>query len=103
MRGGLTFREGHYICEAICETGLLVALDMMVIPHGYPPQGLYKSLLQEVNPSLADEASVTQTVAVGCSLVRCALGERIPVCSSTVSNLRWNRGDASVISISLQL
>ena len=30
VRGGRTFREGHYICEAIHETGLLVALDMMV-------------------------------------------------------------------------
>ncbi|PLW14954.1 hypothetical protein PCANC_17048 [Puccinia coronata f. sp. avenae] len=26
VRGGLTFREGHYICEAIYETGCLVAL-----------------------------------------------------------------------------
>ncbi|KAF8226791.1 arginase [Tricholoma matsutake] len=57
VRGGLSFREGHYICEAISETGLLVALDLM-----------------EVNPSLADYDSVQQTVAVGCSLVRSALG-----------------------------
>lgn len=27
VRGGLTFREGHYICEAIYETGALVGLD----------------------------------------------------------------------------
>jgi len=60
VRGGLTFREGHYICEALWETGLLVALDLM-----------------EVNPSLADAASVKQTVAVGCSLVRSALGETL--------------------------
>ncbi|KAH0830725.1 Ureohydrolase [Lanmaoa asiatica] len=60
VRGGLTFREGHYICEAIHETGLLVALDLM-----------------EVNPSLADPESVRQTVAVGCSLVRSALGETL--------------------------
>lgn len=32
VRGGLTFREGHYICEAIAETGLLVSLDIMVRP-----------------------------------------------------------------------
>jgi hypothetical protein len=37
-------------------------------------------VLQEVNPSLADESSVQQTVAVGCSLVRSALGE----CSGTL-------------------
>ncbi|OBZ69110.1 Arginase [Grifola frondosa] len=29
VRGGLTFREGHYICESIHETGCLVALDIM--------------------------------------------------------------------------
>ncbi|KAG2077863.1 Ureohydrolase [Suillus decipiens] len=56
VRGGLTFREGHYICEAIHETGLLVALDLM-----------------EVKPTLADAGSVHQTVTVGCSLVRSAL------------------------------
>ncbi|EGN95637.1 hypothetical protein SERLA73DRAFT_142465 [Serpula lacrymans var. lacrymans S7.3] len=60
VRGGLTFREGHYICEAIHETGLLVALDLM-----------------EVNPSIDDAESVCQTVAVGCSLVRSALGETL--------------------------
>ncbi|KAG9292683.1 hypothetical protein G9A89_008270 [Geosiphon pyriformis] len=60
VRGGLTFREGHYICEAINETGLLVAVDLM-----------------EVNPALADEVSVFETVTIGCSLVRCALGETL--------------------------
>jgi len=60
VRGGLTFREGHYICEAIHETGLLVALDIM-----------------EVNPSLEDAVAIQQTVTVGCSLVRCALGETL--------------------------
>ncbi|RXW22337.1 hypothetical protein EST38_g3540 [Candolleomyces aberdarensis] len=60
VRGGLTFREGHYICEAVYETGLLVALDLM-----------------EVNPSLKDPVDVEQTVAVGCSLLRSALGETL--------------------------
>ncbi|TFL07287.1 arginase [Pterulicium gracile] len=60
VRGGLTFREGHYVCEAIYETGLMIGLDIM-----------------EVNPSVSDTASVTQTVAVGCSLTRAALGETL--------------------------
>jgi len=60
VRGGLTFREGHYICEAIWETGCLVALDVV-----------------EVNPSLEDDVSVAQTIKVGCSLVRSALGETL--------------------------
>ncbi|KAJ3188055.1 Arginase, catabolizes arginine to ornithine and urea [Irineochytrium annulatum] len=45
VRGGLTFREGHYICEAMHQTGQLVAVDIM-----------------EVNPMLGDEAARAQTV-----------------------------------------
>ncbi|WVN86157.1 arginase [Cryptococcus depauperatus CBS 7841] len=60
VRGGLTFREGHYITEAVAETGCLVALDIM-----------------EVNPSLLDSSSVEMTVAAGCSLARAALGESL--------------------------
>jgi arginase len=60
VRGGLTFREGHYICEAIAETGLLVAMDLM-----------------EVNPTLGDEAQHLQTIQIGCSLIRSSLGETL--------------------------
>ncbi|KAI9594415.1 arginase [Syncephalis fuscata] len=60
VRGGLTFREGHYICEEIAATGQLVAMDMV-----------------EVNPSLGDMKALEQTVKIGCSLVRCALGETL--------------------------
>ncbi|ORY29673.1 hypothetical protein BCR39DRAFT_531605 [Naematelia encephala] len=60
VRGGLTFREGHYITEAVAETGCLVALDIM-----------------EVNPSLLDARSAENTVAVGLSLARAALGETL--------------------------
>jgi arginase len=37
------------------------------------------SASQEVNPSLAGEVSGNQTVAVGCSLVRAALGQRLVI------------------------
>lgn len=61
VRGGLTLREGDYICECVHETGSLVAVDLV-----------------EVNPRLAkDEAGVNETVRAGCSLVRCALGESL--------------------------
>lgn len=33
--------------------------------------------VQEVNPTLADEVSAEQTIAVGCSLARAALGETL--------------------------
>ncbi|TYJ59212.1 arginase [Cryptococcus floricola] len=60
VRGGLSFREGHYITEVVAETGCLVAVDIM-----------------EVNPSLLDPKSVEMTVAAGCSLARAALGESL--------------------------
>ncbi|KXS17132.1 arginase [Gonapodya prolifera JEL478] len=60
VRGGLTFREGHYICEALHETGLLVAMDLM-----------------EVNPLIGDQGGLLQTVSIGCGLVRSALGETL--------------------------
>ncbi|KAK8854562.1 arginase [Kwoniella newhampshirensis] len=60
VRGGLSFREGHYITEAVAETGNLVAVDIM-----------------EVNPTLLDPRSVEKTVAAGCSLARASLGETL--------------------------
>ncbi|KAK7941638.1 arginase [Apiospora aurea] len=62
VRGGLTLREGDYICECVHETGSLVAVDLV-----------------EVNPSLSAETGTGahETVRAGCSLVRCALGESL--------------------------
>lgn len=62
VRGGLTLREGDYICECVHETGSLVAVDLV-----------------EVNPSLApaNDLGAHETVRAGCSLVRCALGESL--------------------------
>ncbi|KAK4222404.1 arginase-like protein [Podospora fimiseda] len=55
VRGGLTLREGDYICECVHETGSLVAVDLV-----------------EVNPSLAppNDIGAHETVRAGCSLVR---------------------------------
>ena len=60
VRGGLTFREGHFITEAVAESGCLVALDIM-----------------EVNPIIGDHSASASTVQVGLSLTRCALGETL--------------------------
>eukprot|EP00126_Sphaerothecum_destruens_P006227 Sdes_comp19275_c0_seq2m10284 len=60
VHGGLTFREGHYICEALAETGLLAGLDIV-----------------EVNPSIGSKQDVAATVSVACSLVRSSLGETL--------------------------
>jgi len=62
VRGGLTLREGDFICESIHETGSLVAIDLV-----------------EVNPQLAPDSDfgAHETVRAGCSLIRCALGETL--------------------------
>ncbi|KAI0390572.1 arginase [Xylariaceae sp. FL0594] len=62
VRGGLTLREGDFICESVHLTGSLVAVDLV-----------------EVNPSLSTdrEAEASETIRAGCSLVRCALGESL--------------------------
>lgn len=63
VRGGLTLREGDYICESVHQTGSLVAVDLV-----------------EVNPRLApgeNDLGAHETVRAGCSIVRCALGESL--------------------------
>ena len=59
VRGGLTLREGDFICEAVAETGQCVGVDLV-----------------EVNPSLV-EGGVGDTVRAGISLIRCALGDTL--------------------------
>ncbi|KAG2412189.1 arginase [Aspergillus terreus] len=59
VRGGLTLREGDFICECVHETGNLVAMDLV-----------------EVNPSL-EEKGASETIRTGCSLVRSALGDTL--------------------------
>ena len=59
VRGGLTLREGDFICECVHETGSLVAMDLV-----------------EVNPKL-EEQGMEETVRAGVSLVRCALGDTL--------------------------
>jgi arginase len=66
VRGGLTFREGHYICEAIHETGCVVAVDIMEVAIPEP----------DIFPDI-DEAQIFATVTVGLSLIRCCLGETL--------------------------
>lgn len=61
VRGGLTFREGLFICERVAETGNLVALDVV-----------------EVNPSLGvNEMHIIDTVTAGIAVAKCSLGETL--------------------------
>lgn len=93
VRGGLTFREGHYICERVWETGCLAALDreyfeialyqllsdsfLLTLTSSFLFSPSINVTVMEVNPSLMQERDAEQTVAVGCSLIRAAMGETL--------------------------
>ena len=61
VRGGLTFREGTYICEYVHSTARLVSMELV-----------------EVNPALGKtQADVELTVSSGISMIRSALGDTL--------------------------
>lgn len=60
VRGGLTWREAHYVAEAAAETNLLCGLDMV-----------------EVNPTLSPGSGAQLTVDMALLLIASALGNRI--------------------------
>eukprot|EP00602_Paraphysomonas_sp_CaronLab_P010999 CAMPEP_0185020966 /NCGR_PEP_ID=MMETSP1103-20130426/3615_1 /TAXON_ID=36769 /ORGANISM="Paraphysomonas bandaiensis, Strain Caron Lab Isolate" /LENGTH=295 /DNA_ID=CAMNT_0027552199 /DNA_START=156 /DNA_END=1043 /DNA_ORIENTATION=- len=60
VRGGLTFREGNYICETLYETGRLKSMEMV-----------------EVNPMLNNQADAKQTAEMAIILIRAAMGRTI--------------------------
>ncbi|CEG42480.1 arginase [Plasmopara halstedii] len=60
VRGGLTWREAHYVAEAVAETNLMVGLDMV-----------------EVNPTLSPGDGAQITVDMALLLISSALGNRI--------------------------
>jgi len=60
VRGGLTFREAHYVCEAVWATRALGSMDIV-----------------EVNDTLTDPARAQETVDLAASLVASACGDVI--------------------------
>lgn len=60
VEGGLTFREGRYICEEVARTGKLVHVDMV-----------------EVNPDISDETGVCSTVHVGVEMIKAVFGKTL--------------------------
>lgn len=64
VRGGLSYREAHYVAESIAETGMLGSVDMV-----------------EVNPQLTESETSSnendETVDLGLALVADLLGNRM--------------------------
>jgi arginase len=60
VRGGLTFREGNYVCEALYATGKLRSMELV-----------------EVNPSLHSDMDSKQTIEMAMTLLASTMGQTI--------------------------
>jgi arginase len=65
VRGGLNYREAHFIAESLAETGALVGMDLVEI----------NPRLGYIDPALRSETNLT--VEIGLELIGSALGKRI--------------------------
>jgi arginase len=65
VRGGLSYREAHFVAESVAETGALVGMDLVEI----------NPRLGYVDPAHREERNVT--IEVGLELIASALGKRI--------------------------
>lgn len=60
VTGGLTYREGNYICEALSESGRLTSMEIV-----------------EVDPQLHESIDPSRTIDVALTLIGSAMGQRI--------------------------
>lgn len=60
VRGGLTYREAHYVAEAAASSGLLASADLV-----------------ELNPTLADGSGARETIELGLRILTSLMGKSI--------------------------
>ena len=60
VRGGLTFREAHYVAESTAASGNLASAEIV-----------------ELNPSLVDESGASETIDLGLQIVTSLMGKSI--------------------------
>jgi arginase len=60
VRGGLTFREAHFVAERVYKTGMLSSADLV-----------------ELNPSLSDDKGGKDTVDLGKQIITSFMGKAI--------------------------
>ena len=60
VRGGLTFREGVFLCESLAETGRMTSMELV-----------------EVNPSLHTDINPKRTIEMGLALIGSTIGQTI--------------------------
>jgi len=69
VRGGLSFREGNYIAEALAETGRLASMDMVEVNHALGERS------KAAGSAVSREGEMTTEMAL--VLIASALGSRI--------------------------
>jgi arginase len=60
VRGGLTFREAHYVAEAVAACGRLISAEIV-----------------ELNPTLSTEVGAHDTVELGLQIILSLMGKSI--------------------------
>ena len=60
VRGGLTYREAHFVCEYVAQSGDLASADIV-----------------EVNPNLSNDHGANETVELGVQLITSFMGKSI--------------------------
>ena len=60
VRGGLTFREAHYVCESVAASGLLASAEIV-----------------ELNPTLSTASGADDTVELGLQILTSLMGKSI--------------------------
>jgi arginase len=60
VRGGLTYREAHYVAEAVASSGSLASVEIV-----------------ELNPTLSDGAGSSETIELGLGIITSLMGKSI--------------------------
>jgi arginase len=60
VRGGLTYREAHFVAEFVAQSGVLASAEIV-----------------EVNPLLSEEVGADETVELGLQLITSFMGKSI--------------------------
>ena len=60
VRGGLTYREAHFVAEAVASSGCLASVEMV-----------------ELNPTLSDDGGSNETIELGLGIITSLMGKSI--------------------------
>ena len=71
-RGGLTYREAHYICRSAVETGRVVSMELVEVNPMLEPEN-QRELLHGDDKDIVG----TETVCLGIELIKSTVGHTL--------------------------